>query len=207
MLGALITAVYSFRLVFVVFFGEQRTAVGFRPGMMMTLPLIILAGLSLVVGYVELPHVLGNVHYFSELMSTALPVTEHTGLTTETEVTFLVFPMVISLLGILIAYVAFLQRPFLAAALASSSVGGALSRFWFEGWGFDRLYDALVVRPFLWSARVNKDDFIDQMYQGLARLCRQLYGALHETQTGQVRWYAAVLATGSVAIVALVMFS
>ena len=207
MLGALITAVYSFRLVFVVFFGEQRTAVGFRPGLTMTLPLIVLAGFSLVAGYVELPKVLGNVQFFSELMSTALPVTEHRGLSTEMEVTFFVFAIVISLLGILIAYVVFLQRPGLAAALARSSLGGALSRFWFEGWGFDRLYDALFVRPFLWSARVNKDDFIDVIYQSLARLCRQLYGALHETQTGQVRWYAAVLATGSLALVALVMFS
>ena len=129
MLGALITAVYSFRLVFVVFFGEQRTAVGFRPGLTMTLPLIVLAGFSLVAGYVELPKVLGNVQFFSELMSTALPVTEHRGLSTEMEVTFFVFAIVISLLGILIAYVVFLQRPGLAAALARSSLGGALSRF------------------------------------------------------------------------------
>ncbi len=145
--------------------------------------------------------------FFSELMSTALPVTEHKGLSTATEVTSLVFAMVISLFGILIAYLAFLQRPGLAAALEGNSVGGALSRFWLEGWGFDRLYDALFVRPFLWAARVSKDDFIDLIYQSLARLCRQLYGALHETQTGRVRWYAAVLATGSLAIVALVMFS
>lgn len=206
-LGALITAVYSFRLVFVVFFGEQRTAVGRRPGLTMTLPLIILAGFSLVAGYVELPKALGNVQFFSELMSAALPVTEHGALSTETEVVLLVFAMVVSLLGILIAYWVFLQRPGLATALARTSSGGALSRFWFEGWEFDRLYDALFVRPFLWVARVNQDDIIDHIYRGLARLCRLLYRVLHETQTGQVRWYAAVLATGSLAIVALVMFS
>ena len=207
MLGALITAVYSFRLVFVVFFGEPRTAVGLRPGLAMTLPLVILAGFSLVAGYVELPKVLGNVRLFSEVMGTALPVTEHANLSTETEATFLLFTMVISLLGILIAYLLFLQRPGLATALTRTGLGGALSRFWFEGWGFDRFYDTLFVRPFLRVARVNKDDFIDQIYQGLARLCRLLYGVLHETQTGHVRWYAAVLATGSLAIVALVMFS
>jgi NADH-quinone oxidoreductase subunit L len=206
-LGALITAVYSFRLVFVVFFGEQRTAVGLRPGLTMTLPLIILAGVSLVAGYVELPKALGNVQFFSELMSAALPVAEHGALSTETEVLLLIFAMVVSLLGILIAYVVFLQRPGLPTALARTSLGGALSRFWFEGWEFDRLYAALFVRPFLWVARVNQDDVVDHIYRGLARLCRLLYRVLHETQTGQVRWYAAVLATGSLAIVALAMFS
>ena len=207
MLGALLTAVYSFRLVFVVFFGEPRIAAGPRPGLAMTLPLGILAGFSLVAGYVELPKVLGNVRIFSEMMGTALPVTEHGELSTEMELTFLVFTMAVSLLGILIAYLLFLQHPYLATALTRTSWGRALSRFWFEGWGFDRLHDVLFVRPFLWAARANKDDFIDQIYQGLARICRLLYGALHETQTGRVRWYAAVLATGSFTIIALVMFS
>ncbi len=131
MLGALITAVYSFRLVFVVFLGEQRTAAGRKPGLAMTLPLVILAGFSLIAGYVELPKMLGNVQLFSEVMRTALPVTEHGDLSSETEVAFLVFAAVVSLLGILIAYLLFLQHPSFATALAKTSWGGALSRFWF----------------------------------------------------------------------------
>lgn len=207
MVGALLTAIYSFRLVFVVFFGERRTAVGSRPGSAMTLPLIVLAGLSLVAGYVELPKLLGNVHLFNELLRTVQPVTEYETLSSGTHVALLLVTMAVSLLGIGIAYLLFLLRPGIATAVAGIGWGGALSQFWFEGWRFDRLYDRLFVRPFLWVARVDKDDLIDQIYQYVAWFCRLLYGALHRTQTGQVRWYAAVLATGSIAMIAIVVFS
>ncbi|MCC2641750.1 MAG: nuoL [Nitrospira sp.] len=206
MLGALITALYSFRLVFVVFFGRQGTEVRSRPGSAMRLPLAILAGLSLIAGFVELPKVLGDVRIFSRLMGHALPLSGHAQISTATEIIFLILTMVVSLLGILIAYLLFLRLPGLANALAGTGWGGALSRFWFEGWGIDRLYGLLFVRPFLRAARANKDDLIEQVYRFVTWLCRLSYGALRETQTGQVRWYAAVLASGSIAIVALVMW-
>jgi NADH-quinone oxidoreductase subunit L len=207
MVGALLTAVYSFRLVFVVFFGERRTAVRSRPGPTMALPLIILAGLSLVAGCVELPKVLGDVHLFNALLRTAQPVPEYDTLSPGMHVALLLVTMAVSLFGIAIAYLLFVRRPDLATVTARTRWGGALSRFWFEGWGFDRLYGTLFVRPFLWVARVDQDDLVDQIYRRLAWFCRLLYAALHRTQTGQVRWYAAVLATGSIAMIALVVFS
>jgi NADH-quinone oxidoreductase subunit L len=112
----------------------------------------------------------------------------------------------LSLLGLLIAYLVFLRRVPVGQALTDSGWGRALARWWLEGWGMDRLYGMLFVRPFLRLARANKEDWIEQAYRFLAWLCRLSYGGLHATQTGQVRWYAAVLASGSVMIVALVMW-
>ncbi|MDC8447109.1 MAG: NADH-quinone oxidoreductase subunit L [Nitrospira sp.] len=204
--GAFLTALYSFRLVFNVFFGEAKTKVGSRPGLMMKGPLIVLAAGSLVAGFLEVPRVLGDVSLFSEFTRSVLPSLETTTSVT-TELALQIVTMLAALLGIAVAYVLFLRRPGLVTAVTGTAWGSALSRFWVEGWGFDRLYDTWFVRPFLWVAQANKDDLIDQAYSGLAWLIRQFFAVLHRTQTGQVRWYAAILAAGSVVIVALVVLS
>jgi len=86
-----------------------------------------------------------------------------------------------------------------------TDVGGAVHRFWLAGWGFDWLYDVLIVQPFLWLARANKQDVLDAPYQGMAYVSLWSYRALRTSQTGNLRWYAAVIATGSVMIVALAL--
>jgi NADH-quinone oxidoreductase subunit L len=204
--GAFLTALYSFRLVFNVFFGEAKAEAGSRPGLMMKGPLIVLAAGSLVAGFLEVPRVLGDVSLFSEFTHSVLPSFE-TATSVTTESALQIVTMLAALLGISVAYVLFLRRPGLVTAVIGTAWGSALSRFWIEGWGFDRLYDTWFVRPFLWVAQANKDDLIDQVYSGLAWLIRQFFAVLHRTQTGQVRWYAAILAAGSVVIVALVVLS
>jgi NADH-quinone oxidoreductase subunit L len=68
LLGAFLTSLYSFRLVFIVFFGETRTQVTRQPGFLILAPLVILAGLSLIAGFVELPPYLGNHRSFSRFL-------------------------------------------------------------------------------------------------------------------------------------------
>ncbi|HWF59518.1 MAG TPA: NADH-quinone oxidoreductase subunit L [Nitrospira sp.] len=206
LIGALLTAIYSFRLVFLVFFGELKTAIGPKPGWVMKFPLVTLAGGALVVGFLQIPRTLGDVPIFGEFVASALPSVMGTSSVTM-EFAFQVLTMVMALLGIFVAYVLFLRRPSLIDTPLATVWGSALSRFWFAGWGFDRLYDLLFVHPFLWVAQANKDDLIDRGYASLAWLIREFFAVLHRTQTGQVRWYAAVLAGGSVAIVALAVLS
>ncbi|MEX5214160.1 MAG: NADH-quinone oxidoreductase subunit L [Nitrospiraceae bacterium] len=206
MIGALLTALYSFRLVFRVFFGDSKATVGSRPGWVIKLPLVALAGGALLVGFMQMPRTLGDVSLFGEFVGQVLPSIERTGSVT-TELRLQILTMLVALFGLAAAYLLYLGRPGLVDTLAETRWGGALSRWWFAGWGFDRLYDLLFVRPFLWLARTNKDDLIDQGYAGLVWLGRESYGALHRTQTGRVRWYAAVLAAGSIVIVAVMVLS
>jgi NADH-quinone oxidoreductase subunit L len=112
----------------------------------------------------------------------------------------------VALAGIGLAYVLFLRRRDLSDAIVRTPIGASVSRFLFEGWVFDALYDLFVVRPFLWIAAVNRLDGIDRLYVGIARLHRWLHHLLHRTQTGHVRWYATVMAAGAVVIVALALF-
>ena len=76
LVGAFLTALYSFRLVFLVFFGERRTGVSRRPRLRQLVPLYVLAALSIVGGFVWMPGWLGGFHPLETFLDSALPATE-----------------------------------------------------------------------------------------------------------------------------------
>jgi NADH-quinone oxidoreductase subunit L len=98
-----------------------------------------------------------------------------------------------------------MRKPGWAAALASSAPGHALHRLWRAQWGLDWLYD-LFVFPVVWLANANRRDNVDRIYDGLAWSGLVAHRGLSRTQTGLLRWYAAGIAAGSLALVALVLF-
>src|SRR5262249_40043291 len=55
LVGALLTSLYTFRLIFRVFSGPLGTPVTKRPGYAMTVPLLVLAFFSIVAGYLKQP--------------------------------------------------------------------------------------------------------------------------------------------------------
>jgi NADH-quinone oxidoreductase subunit L len=111
------------------------------------------------------------------------------------------------LTGFYVAYLFHLRKRSLAEDAVTSPAGRVLHAWWSADWGVDWLYDRVFVQPFLWVARVNKNDFIDSFYTGIARLTEALYRAIRLTQTGLVRWYAAGIAVGSVLFLAIAVFS
>jgi NADH-quinone oxidoreductase subunit L len=160
----------------------------------MGLPLLALAGLSVVGGLFDIPALLSDV----------LPQASHGG----GAMVLQAIAAAVSLLGVYVAYVLFLREPARLQALeVRFPWSRALARFWYGGWGFDGLYDRVFVRPFLWFARVNRDDAIDLIYTGIALLNRFSHRVLSETQTGHVRWYAAGLAAGSVIALAILVLA
>jgi NADH-quinone oxidoreductase subunit L len=203
--GALLTALYIFRVVFIVFFGESGAPVEKRPGNSIRIPLVILAVLALTAGLLGEPRLFGGADPHSRVLSGALPAAAETSGAAEPERILQALAAVASLGGILLAYVLFLPGRRLVDALTRTRLGGALHRWWSQGWGFDWLYDRLLIRPFVWVARVNRQDVLDLPFRGVARLSVWCYGVLRGSQTGQLRWYATAIAAGSVAIVAIVL--
>jgi len=195
--GVVLTSLYAFRLIFLVFFGPVRTPVIRRPGLAMTIPVCVLAVLSIIGGFDKAP--------FARVIATALPtMPEAVGGITETlssTVAALAF-----LCGLLGAWLVYQRNPALAAAIAENPAGRMLHRFWFSDWGMDWLYDRLFVRPVVWIARVNKADVVDSISVCLANLATYCYRALSLTETGKLRWYALWIAGGAGAFVAIVMF-
>ncbi len=111
-----------------------------------------------------------------------------------------------ALAGVFIAYLVYLRRVRAATILDTSAVQ-RLHRFWLAGWGFDWLYDRVLVRPFLWFAQLNRDDAVDAVYDGVAFSSRVSHAYLSRTQTGRVRWYAGWLVAGSLAAIAIAVFA
>lgn len=209
--GALLTSLYTFRMVFLIFFGEARSRVTKLPGLRMLVPLTALAFLSLAGGFVELPPNFksltpwGELTLFSDFLSTALPITS--GVHDEgREFLLQAIASAVSLFGIFLAYFFFVRNRGLAERLVSLPVGPALRRLWFSGWGFDFAYDTLIAKPFAWAARINKDDFIDLVYEGAAWYNKFFHELLSRSQTGKVRWYAMGIALGAVIIIGMAVF-
>ena len=197
-LGALLTSLYTFRLIFRVFFGPLGTPVTKRPGYAMTVPLVILAFLSIVGGYMKEP--------LLDFLSSVLPPTieAHTGALREIHSEAIAG--IVFLIGFYFAYLFHLQKRSLADAIVASPVGRTLHQWWFAGWGFDWIYDKTFVQPFISAAEINKSDFVDGFYTGVARLTELFYRGLSQTETGRVRWYAMGMAAGSALFVAMVLF-
>lgn len=204
--GVLLTALYIFRVIFLVFFGEAKASVTTRPGYKIQIPLVVLAVLSLVGGFVNLPPELGNEPLFTRLLDTALPPVEQGPFGPLTEMRSEGFLALAFLIGLGLAYLLYLRNRQWSDALTATRVGKALHEFWFADWGFDWCYDKLFVQPVLWFARIDKGDVVDAFYTGVADLNELLYRRLSLTENGQVRWYAASIAAGTVIFVAIVLF-
>ena len=207
--GALLTAIYIFRAVFVVFFGPVKLEPTGLTGWRIAIPLVVLSILALV-GRLRRDPAL------SRQRAGLLPVhairaagLAGTGLRRDPSLQIMLSAIagLVAVLGVGVAYIAFRQRPASLEALIQSPASLALQHFWETGWGFDWLYDRALVRPFLWFARVDQGDFIDRFYSGLASLSQAAYRQLSESETGRVRRYAAGITAGSIVLIAILVFA
>ncbi len=203
--GALLTSLYTFRMVFVAFFGEAKKQAAKKPRLMVKLPLIVLAVLSVIGGFIEIPETLGNVHLFSNFMHTALPATELSISNTGTEAAFQLITAVVSILGIYLAYVLYMKKRSAVENFVSAPLVTAVHRFWFTDWGLDWLYDRTLVKPFVWLARKDKNDIVDSIYNGTASLMKAFHAGLSRTQNGRLRFYAAMIGVGAAIILGIVV--
>ncbi|MEX2231459.1 MAG: NADH-quinone oxidoreductase subunit L [Cyclobacteriaceae bacterium] len=199
--GAFLTAIYTFRMVFLTFFGEEKTHVGHPAGSLITIPLIILAALSLFGGFIELPHTMGHVTLFSDHLATVLPAVELRPGAESSEWLMQGIAAVLCLLGIYVAYFFYMKRTDLRAEIKGATY--ELNRFWFSGWGFDALYDIVFVQPYVYLSRINKKDFFDKIYDGMVSGAEFFHGVFAKTQSGIMRWYIMGIVIGAVLILSL----
>jgi NADH-quinone oxidoreductase subunit L len=186
-LGALMTGLYTFRLIFIVFFGADKTSAHEGVGLVIRLPLMLLCVLSIVGGWIPLP------------FAGVFPVLESGHGSSTKEWLGTLAPM----LGILIAFACFYRRNAIVDGLSRSYPGQLIRRFWFSGWGFDWLYQLFLITPFMCLVAINKKDVVDGGYRLLAWFISGLHRLLSFSQTGRVRWYATVILLGVVGFVAM----
>ena len=199
--GAFLTSMYAFRMVFLTFFGEAKATFHKRADITMKIPLVILSALSIVAGFIETPRSLGNITFFSDFMESVLPELPAGALNTAVEISV---PLA-SVIGLYLAYLLFLRRRGWTERISGTPLGSLLHAYWFSGWGFDWLYDRLIVRPFIQAANWNKEDVIDLGYEAIAWVSTVSSLALALTQTGKIRWYAAAIVLGAVIFIGIVV--
>ena len=186
-----------------------RAADGRRTRAAIAIPLVALSVLSIVGGFVETPASLGHVAVFSGFLESALPATvaAEEG---AAEIALELAAALISLAGIAVAYWLFFPRPRSAHTRTAATPERppwplALDRLWASGWGFDRLYDAVFVRPFMLAARLLRGEPVDRVVDGIAASLRVAWRGAAESQTGELRWYAAGMLAGLVIVVAVAL--
>jgi len=201
--GAFLTAVYSFRVIFVVFFGPERwrdlpDASDAVPRGAQTLAHQIPLGVLLVLaiaGAVIHPPLAGVLPAapLGEAVSAAGWVAH--------------LPMFVGFAGIALSWWLFLESPALPARLATEPGTAWLGVLWRHGWGFDGVYDRLLVRPFVALSRFCRNDPVDLLVDAVAALSRGLNSVAALTQTGSLRWYAAVAGLGLCVLIAIVVIA
>jgi NADH-quinone oxidoreductase subunit L len=206
--GVFLTSLYTFRMFFLVFFGPTRQAAGLRNGKIETVPLLCLATFTILAAAVNWPASWGGVQLVSNFLTPTLPAVSETSPTLRAGGAWLsIVGVCVSLAGIPVAWRLTIGATASIQRQLASAPANIVRRFWFAGWGFDWLYENLLVRPVLWLARINRNDFFDSFYRAIGGSAKFLNAALSLTQTGRVRWYAAGVALGAIGIGALVILS
>jgi len=190
LVGAFLTSIYTFRMIFIVFHGEEKTHAHSIHGISYWLPLSVLLVLSTFIGALIHPPLAG-----------VLPASagEHGG---EMKEKIALLSGAIALMGIAIAAALYLGERRLVTAVANSGIGKMLSSWWRNAWGFDWLYDWIFVKPFLLLVRINRRDGADLAVGLIPKLMRAGHDLMATTENGLVRWYAASLGIGAVLVLA-----
>jgi NADH-quinone oxidoreductase subunit L len=203
--GAFITGLYAFRMVFMVFFGISKGEVSQYPDKKMYIPLFILAALSLVAGFVEIPAVFFHISLFSNFVGSSTLPSLSMQESTSVEWILLISAGIVSLSGIFLAYILYFCLKIHEKNPQESN--SYLYRFLLSGFGFDTFYNFILIRPFIGISHFLRRDFV----QNFCRLVWQGVVLLHELlskmQTGYVRFYAFAVVFGALVIALIMVFS
>jgi len=207
--GAAITAYYMFRLYFVTFWGDMRYhehgdhKVHESP-LVMTIPLMVLAFLSVFGGFLGMPHVLDVMHVGNILEEFLHHTVVDASVVTyghETEWTMMGVSVSVAFVGFLIAYLMFLKK---GAIPKEDSQYSGLSKLVYNKYLIDELYDLLFVKSIFNASKAIWRWFdvavIDGIVNGTGRLLRVAGEGVRGMQTGIVHDYMFSMLTGFVAL-------
>lgn len=207
LLTAGLTAFYMFRLLFITFYGgfrgteEQRHHVHESPAAM-TIPLVVLAVLSIIGGFVNIPEVF--MHGGERLTEFLAPVISHSAHTVahSTEWLLMGLATVIAVLAIFIAWSRYKNY----REEQSTAFGKVLQNKWYV----DELYDAVIVRPLnklgSFANSALERSGIDALVNGVGRLVNYSGRQLRWLQSGQVGSYVLLMVISMVILFALQFF-
>ena len=209
---ASMTAFYMFRLFFLTFSGRCRASEEVQHHIhesphLMTVPLMILAFLSIIGGYIGLPHAMGGVNAIAgylEPVFSGLP--HHPEPSLGMEYLLMATSVIVAALGISVAYFFYIRSPQTAERLKKNFFYTVLLNKYYV----DEIYQALIVSPIVAGSRWVWQEFdlgiIDGAVNGSAKVVDWLARSTRQLQTGYVRQYAMAVVLGVVLIFAYLVW-
>ena len=188
--GAFLTSIYTFRLIWVVFFGKENTPYHAIKGITYWGPLGILAVLSTFIGAVlkaPVESILNAAKIPAFVIPEALEHGMHSAEWTAVG---------IASVGLVIGVVLFAFAYSAVKGFAKTSLGAGLANICRNALGFDALYDIVFVKPYLLIAKILGRDPIDRLWLVLPALVKGGHSFTSSRQTGSLRDYASSMALG-----------
>jgi NADH-quinone oxidoreductase subunit L len=219
LLTALLTSFYMFRLIFLTFFGkpryDEKKVHPHESPKSMLIPLVILALLSIIGGWVAAPAFWGAPDYFAKFLEPVFAqggvgnaeAAEATAHALETPLA--IVAVVTALLGFAIAFWLYLKQPGKPEQLAKSMRG--IYNTLLHKYYVDEIYAALIVRPLLWLStnvlwQTVDARTIDGTVNGIAEGLTGIGDGVRHTQSGNTRSYAVWVVIGALVIIAIIFW-
>jgi NADH-quinone oxidoreductase subunit L len=218
LLTALLTSFYMFRLIFLTFHGKQRydehhVHVHESPWSMLG-PLVILAVLSVIGGWLAAPSFWGGEDHFTAFLAPVFGAAHGEGALSEAaahslELTLAVVAVVAAIIGLLTAFWLYLKQPGKPAELAKSLRG--VHSTLYNKYFVDELYGAAIVKPLLALSanvlwKVIDVAAIDGTVNGIAHGATATGDLTRRTQSGNTRSYAVWVVVGALAILLIIFW-
>ncbi|QEC76198.1 NADH-quinone oxidoreductase subunit L [Mucilaginibacter ginsenosidivorax] len=214
---AMLTSFYMFRMMYLTFWGkfrgthEQEHHLHESPATM-TIPLIVLAVLSIVGGLIGVPEVLGGHHELAHYLApvfkastAALPMHE---LSSNTEWILMGTSVTVALIALVYAYIKYVQNG--RVPVADTEERPALTSLSYHKFYVDELYDFLIRKPldFLSTFFYNVVEKlgIDGLVNGIGKGTIETSKGLRLLQTGNVGFYIFVMVLGIIGVLLYTAF-
>ena len=217
LLTALLTSFYMFRLVFLTFHGKQRydehhVHVHESPWSMLG-PLVILAVLSIIGGWLAAPSFWGGEDHFAAFLAPVFGTGHETALSEAAahslELTLAVVAVVTALLGFATAFWLYLRQPGKPAEIAKSLK--PIYNTLYNKYYVDEAYGAAIVKPLLALSthvlwKIIDVDAIDGTVNGIAYGATATGDVTRRTQSGNTRSYAVWVVVGALTVLIIVFW-
>jgi len=210
LLAAVLTSFYMFRLVWLTFFGKNRydehhVHVHESPKNM-TVPLMILAFLSLTGGWFAFPALFGGKDYFTDFLSPVFGSVEIAGggALHSLELTLSGVAMAAATLGLLVAW-----RTYSKDVKRGPETG--LHKLLYNKYYVDEIYQAAIVGPLIWVSRnilwkAVDEGTIDGAVNGIGYGVREIGDGVRHLQSGNTRSYAVWVLVGAVVVFGIIFW-
>jgi NADH-quinone oxidoreductase subunit L len=219
-IGAGITAFYMTRLVILTFFGESRVDPKVEPKIhespwVMTVPLMILAILSVVGGWIGIPEVLHGGEQFEKFLhpvfekgylNVAHIVGEH-HVSHSLEYSLMGLSVLVALAGILLGYFMYMKKSPDPVKLAQKYNG--IYTLLYNKYYVDEIYQTLFINPFVKLSKLIWQyidvNIIDAIVNGVGKITLLFALILRRIQTGYLQIYAAFMLIGTILVLFYIM--